>query len=103
MQITRTAMLIGVLALAGPARAADTDVENPNLRELPLRSGPIAGGKQHQPTRGEIEERLQEKGPAAPRGSETVIDPKSGQSDELYMRVIQQSQRATPRTLDPNQ
>jgi hypothetical protein len=104
MGIIRTALLIGVLAFAGAAWAADTDVENPNLRELPLqRGGAIYGGKQHQPTAGEIEERLQEKGPAAATSAPGIgAKPATGQKDPLYDRVLQQSQRGVPRTLDPD-
>jgi hypothetical protein len=99
MAIIRTAIVIGALAYAGAAWAADTDVENPNLRELPLQRGAIYGGKQHQPTSGEVQERLQEK--AQPPGP--GAKPPARQGDPLYDRVLQQSQRSMPRTIDPDQ
>lgn len=87
--------LIAAFALARPGWAADTDVENPSLRELPLQRSPISGGKQHQPTQGELSERFQEHGgaPSAPRAT-------AAQRDDLYRRVLEQSRQGTPRSLD---
>ena len=88
-----TLALVAALSFGGAGRAADTDVENPSLRELPLqRGGPISGGKQHQPTQAEIDERTQMKQSAAQRNRE---------ADDLYQRVLKQSQQGTPRSLDP--
>ena len=89
--------LAAALGLAAPGLAAETDVENPGLRELPIqRGGPIMGGKQHQPTPAEINERAQVKGGA------TAAD-QQRPTDDLYQRVLKQSQQGTPRTLEPSQ
>ncbi len=78
--------------------AAETDLENPNLRELPLRQSPISGGKQHQPTPAEISARIQGGGAGAPAPT-TASPPQT--HDDLYQRVLKQSQQGTPRVLDP--
>jgi hypothetical protein len=107
MTLIRAGALAAGLMLAGPGWAADTDVENPNMRELPLQRSPIMGGRQHQPTPTEIEERAQllrsqqpstqvSNAPAAAPGA------KAPGNDDLYQRVLRQSQRATPRTIDPS-
>jgi hypothetical protein len=89
----RTVLALAVALLVGEAGwAAETDVENPALRELPLQHGPIYGGKQHQPTQAEVEERAQAKGRDAAMRKQ--------QSEELYQRVLQQSQQGTPRSID---
>jgi len=92
--------MVVVLALANAGWAADTDVENPALRDLPLqRGGPIYGGKQHQPTPSEVSERLQEQ-----RGGGTESAPAPAtpaQRDDLYQRILQQSQQGMPHALEP--
>jgi len=90
--------VVVVLALANAGWAADTDVENPGLRDLPLSRGPIYGGKQHQPTPDEISERLQEQHGSAEPAPVTPAPP--AQRDEIYQRVLEQSQRGLPRSLD---
>jgi hypothetical protein len=93
----RTVLTLAVaLLVAEIGWAAETDVENPAYRELPLqRGGPIYGGKQHQPTQAEIDERVQTKGRDAAE--------RDRQSQDLYQRVLKQSQQATPRSIDPSQ
>ena len=90
-------VFLGALALASAGWAAETDVENPGYRDLPLqRGGPISGGKQHQPTQTEITERTQMKAGGA-------SDAQNRAADDLYQRVLKQSQRGTPRSIDPSQ
>jgi hypothetical protein len=114
MTMTRALMLVAALTLApaGAGWAADTDVENPNLRELPLQRGPIMGGHKHQPTASEIQEREQERqqprDPAAASSAPAMPVPAApraaaGQTDDLYQRVLQQSQHPTPRAIIPDQ
>jgi hypothetical protein len=116
MTTTRALMLVAalVLALADTGWAADTDVENPEFRELPLQRGPIAGGRKHQPTPSEIQERAQTRNPTAtapapdaPLGASSQRDAAplgaSSQRDELYERVLRQSQHSAPRAIDPDQ
>jgi hypothetical protein len=101
MTTTRALMLVAALALADTAWAADTDVENPSLRELPLQHSPISGGRKHQPTASEIQEREQARSPAP-----TPPDESNGPArpnDDLYQRVLRQSQRSAPRAIDPDQ
>src|SRR5258708_5861058 len=102
---TRTGVLTAALLLAAPGWAADTDVENPNMPELPLqRGGPIMGGRQHQPTPSEIEERAQllRSQPGAQASETPAPVAKPSANDDLYQRVLRQSQHATPRVLDPS-
>lgn len=102
MRIIGAAVLVSGLAIVGTAWAADTDVENPALRELPLQRGPIVGGHQHQPTAAEVEERLQTKSAPTGSGPDTGGAP-AARTDELYQRVLKQSQHATPRVITPDQ
>ncbi|MBV8169820.1 MAG: hypothetical protein JO021_23745 [Alphaproteobacteria bacterium] len=103
----RTICAVILAALLAPAAwAADTDVENPALRDLPMyRGGPISGGRQHQPTPAEVQERAADRSLARPgepreamRGPQRAGD---GQSQDLYNRVINQSDRPTPRSIEP--
>jgi len=107
MTLIRAGALAAALMLAGPGWAADTDVENPNMRELPLQRSPIMGGRQHQPTATEIEERAQllrsqQPSTQASNAPATAPGAKPAGSDDLYQRVLRQSQRATPRAIDPS-
>jgi hypothetical protein len=108
--------VIPVLALTDVGWAADTDVDNPALRDLPIQRGPIYGGKQHQPTQTEVIERLQEQhgggsaatsapGSAATPAATTAPGsiPASAPRDELYLRVLKQSQQGMPRVLPPEE
>ncbi|MBI3516488.1 MAG: hypothetical protein HY060_20845 [Proteobacteria bacterium] len=91
----RTALVLaGALVLANAGWAAETDLENPSYRELPLQRGPISGGKQRQPTQAEIDQRAQERGRSA--------EEQKRASDALYQRVLKQSQQGTPRSIDPS-
>jgi hypothetical protein len=102
MMLIRAAALVAVLMPVPVGWAADTDVENPNMRELPLqRGGPIIGGRQHQPTPSEIQERAPLHNPSA---SETAGAPSTESppaKDDLYQRVLRQSQHPTPRVIAP--
>ena len=92
----RTMLALVVALLAAEAGwAAETDVENPALRELPLQRGPIYGGKQHQPTQAEVDERLQAKDRDAAA--------RQRQAEDLYNRVLKQIQQGTPRSIEPSQ
>src|SRR5258706_16412423 len=96
-------VMVAALALAPTGWAADTDVENPGFRDLPLQrgslssgapsAGAVSGGKRHQPTQAEIDQRAQERGRAA--------DEQKRASDDLYQRVLKQSQQGTPPSIDP--
>ncbi len=105
----RSICAVILTALLVPAAwAADTDIENPALRDLPMyRSGPISGGRQHQPTPAEVQERAADRvltRPNEPREAMRGPAPaKSGnqQSQDLYNQVINQSDRPTPRSIDP--
>jgi len=103
----RTICAVILAALLMPvAWAADTDVENPALRDLPMsRGGPITGGRQHQPTPAEIQERAADRAgvrPAEPREAmRGPATPGGGQSQDLYKRVIDQADRPTPRSIEP--
>jgi hypothetical protein len=88
--------LVAALALAETGWAADTDVENPAFRDLPLHRSPIYGGKQHQPTQAEVTERE----PPQVRAKASDVQ---RQTQDLYDRVLKQSQQATPRSIDPSQ
>ncbi len=92
MRLTLTLATALLLAVAGRA-AAETDVENPGMRELPLRQSPIIGGKQHQPTQSEVSERIQA------QNRDTAGRPQR-KTPDLYDRVLQQSQKPKPRTLE---
>jgi hypothetical protein len=88
------------------AWAADTDVENPAFRDLPMsRGGPITGGRQRQPTPAEVQERAAERSPVRPGEPREAMRgparPGGGQPQELYNQVINQSDRPTPRSIDP--
>jgi hypothetical protein len=99
MTTIRAGAVIAALILAHAAWAADTDVENPNMRELPLqRGGPIVGGRQHQPTASEVQERAQLHAPSETPGAPSSA---SGAKDDLYQRVLRQSQHPTPRVIAP--
>jgi hypothetical protein len=88
------ALVVALLAIEA-GWAAETDVENPALRELPIQHGPIYGGKHHQPTQTDINERLQAK--------DRKATDRRPQAEELYQRVLNQSQKGTPRSLEPAQ
>src|ERR1700722_6259351 len=104
MTTTRALMLVAALALADTAWAADTDVENPSLRELPLQPGPISGGRKHQPTPSEIQERAQARSPApTPPDESNGSNGAARPDDDLYQRVLRQSQRSAPRAINPDQ
>jgi len=121
MTTTRALMVVAALAFADAGWAADTDVENPNLRELPLQRGPIVGGHKHQPTPAEIQERAQERQQAGnpatgnpPAGNPAADNPApspapeaarfpAGPPDDLYERVLRQSQHAAPRAIIPDE
>jgi hypothetical protein len=103
----RSSCAVILAALLAPAAwAADTDVENPALRDLPMyRGGAIAGGRQHQPTPSELQERSAERALARPGEPREAMRGPGGsinqQSQELYNRVINQSDRPTPRSIEP--
>jgi hypothetical protein len=104
----RSSCAVILAALLGPAAwAADTDVENPAIRDLPMyRGGAIAGGRQHQPTPAELQERAAERAlarPGEPREAMRGPAPAGAnqQSQELYNKVINQSDRPTPRSIEP--
>jgi hypothetical protein len=109
----RTICAVILAALLLPAAwAADTDVENPAIRDLPMyRSGPITGGRQHQPTPAEVQERAADRALARPNEPREAMRGPSpaparpgdvqSQSQDLYNRVINQSDRPTPRSIDP--
>ena len=105
MTTIRALLLVAglALALADTGWAADTDVENPDLRELPLQRGPISGGHKHQPTAIEIQERAQARNPAATAPVPDVPPAAASQVDDLYQRVLRQSQHSAPRAIDPDQ
>lgn len=100
-----TALLLPPLLRSTPAGADDTDPLNPALREMP-RSGPIVGGKRQQPTQAEIQERALERQMARPGGA-PLAEPsprdRENRSQELYQRVLRNSDRPTPRSIDPSQ
>ncbi|MEJ0069177.1 MAG: hypothetical protein WDO24_11150 [Pseudomonadota bacterium] len=101
MTLIRAGALVAALVLADTGWAADTDVENSTMRELPLqRSGPIVGGRQRQPTPTEIQERAQLRSPPS---SEASVAPRgaAGTNDDLYQRVLRQSQHPAPRVISP--
>lgn len=109
----RALMLVAALALAEPGWAADTDVENPALRELPLQRGPIIDGHKHQPTPAEIQERAQEReqerkaavNPSSEPPATSAAENSAAASarDDLYQRVLQQSRHGMPTAIDPDQ
>jgi hypothetical protein len=111
MTTTRALMVVAALAFADAGWAADTDVENPALRELPLQRGPIVGGHKHQPTPAEIQERAEERQQAsspaaaapAPAPAPDAANFPALPHDDLYERVLRQSQRATPRAIIPDE
>lgn len=77
--------------------------------DLPMQrgGGPIVGGKRQQPTQSEIQERQLERSMTAPSRAGAPSPGQAGdrdrQSQDLYNRVIQQSDRPTPRSIDPTQ
>jgi hypothetical protein len=104
---TIRAFAVAALLVPGAVAAADTDLENPGMRELPIqRGGPVVGGKRLQPTRSDVEERSYERamtragGPGSGPSAEPAARDRHAQ--ELYNRVIQQSDRPTPRSIDPS-
>ena len=94
---------VAALLVPGAVVAADTDLENPGMRELPFqRGGPVVGGKRQQPTQSEVQERSAER--AMTRAGGPSAEPaRDRHSQDLYNRVIQQSDRPTPRSIDPSQ
>jgi hypothetical protein len=62
----------------------------------PLQRGPIYDGRQHQPTESEILGRELLKG----GGSIRALGDRGTSGDELYQRIMEQSQKSIPRTLD---
>jgi hypothetical protein len=101
MKTFQALALIAAVALADVGLAAETDIENQSFRDLPLQRGPVVGGKRHQPTREEIEERSRISSSQQPPAEPTR--PAAESRDDLTKRILQQSQKPTPRTLDPNQ
>jgi hypothetical protein len=86
-----------------PVAAADTDVENPAIRDLPMRTGPISGGRQHQPTPAEVQERAADRAltRAGDPSRPPARTPDRAAGDDLYNRVLKQSEGGTPRSIDP--
>lgn len=93
------ATIVATLALPGTGFTADTDLDNPNMRDLPIQRGPIYGGKKHQPTREEVIEREQAKNSGAAAGRSAANQP-AKPPDDLYQRVLKESQKSGPRSLD---
>jgi hypothetical protein len=78
---------------------------------LPLQrgsGGPIVGGRHRQPTPGEVQERAMERPPGRagdPSREATRTSPRDRdqEAQERYQRVLRNSERPTPRSIDPSQ
>jgi hypothetical protein len=84
--------LAAALALAPAALAQDSGQGQPDQSAPPpAYQGPIVGGKDIQPTQGEITERLMQQREDEGQGGQPPVRQNDKELDELYQQLLQQS------------
>ena len=83
--------LAAALALAPAALAQDSGQGQPDQSAPPAYQGPIVGGKNIQPTQGEITERLMQQREEEGKGGQPPVRQNDKELDELYEQLLQQS------------
>jgi hypothetical protein len=96
MSVVTALALLATVMSAGAPHAAEAELESRDATSPAFRKGPIWDGRQHQPSVEEIIERERAQGKRPGLSTETTPE-----ADELYRRILKQSDEALPPSLEP--